>query len=151
MIPIQETKLVILVRPQLKDNGAFANLASADLSGWGHARIYFIMGDTDIGVGSVTAGAAPQLEEDDVSAFSSPTDITNAKLADAISATEDNKAFAIDLDLAKTHKRYVRPKAPTAGDGTVGANMTIIAILSKPEGNTPVTAAHQGLEELVIV
>jgi hypothetical protein len=146
MIPIQKTKTVILLRPQLKDNGAFANNAYVDFSGWNHCRFLFLVGDTDIAVGSTNESTPPLIEECDTTG-GSYTAVAGAELSAVIGAGDDNKAFAIDLDLRKTHKRYGRVQAPAAGDGTLGANLAIIAILSM--GNQPLDDAGQGLEELV--
>jgi hypothetical protein len=146
MIPIQKTKTVILVRPQLKDNGAFANNTYVDFSGWNHCRFLFLVGDTDIAVGSSDDSTPPLIEECDT-AGGTYTAVSGAALSAVIGATDDNKAFAIDLNLLKTHKRYGRVKAPTAGDGSTGANLCIIAILSM--GNQPKNDAGQGLEELI--
>lgn len=146
MIHVQATKRVIALRPQLKNNGAFANNTYWDRSGFKHERIEFIVGDTDVAVGSTSAATPPKIEECDTSG-GSYTDVSGAALAAVIGATDDNKAFAIDVDLKKTHKRYGRVNAPTAGDGT-GANMTIIVTLSMAD-ITPKNAAGQGLAEWV--
>jgi len=148
MIPMQQTKRVLLTPPQLKDNGAFAGNTYVDTMGWGHVEFLFITGTLDIGLGSTTAGAAPKIEECDTSG-GSYTDVSGAALADAIGAGEDDSMFAIHVDLAKSHKRYMEVNAPTAGDGTNGVNATIIAILSKPEGNGPANAGDMGLVELI--
>jgi hypothetical protein len=148
MIPIQATKTVIVVAPQLKDNGDFAGLTPADVMGWGHARFLFITGTCDAAIGSTAEGTAPKIEECDTT-DGTYTDITSAALSDAIAATEDDSLFAIDVDLTKSHKRYMQPDAPHAGDGTTGCNMCIICILSKPEGERPVDATGQGLAELI--
>lgn len=147
MIEVQNTKRVVLLPPQVKNNGAFENNAYADVSGWGHIRVEFIVGATDVIVGSTDTSHAPKLESDDDVAFGSPEDVEGAELADVIGALDDNKVFAIDVDLRKSHERYFRVNAPTAGDAT-GANLCIIATLSDPQIG-PNSAAEQGLEELV--
>jgi hypothetical protein len=150
MIPIQLTKTVKLVPPQLKDNGAFAGAAYVDTKGWGHIRFMFIPGTIDAAIGSTADTAAPKIEECDTT-NGTYSDVTGAALADAIAATEDAGLFAIDINLAdKTHKRYMQPNALTAGDGTTGCNFCAIAILSKPDGIGPSSAAEQGLTELII-
>ena len=146
MIPIQETKTAILLPPQLKDDGDFAGNTYVDTQGWGHARFLFIVGTVDEAIGSTAEGTAPLIEECDTT-DGTYTDVTSAALADAIGATEDDSLFAIDIDLTKSHKRYMEVQAPHAGNGTTGCNLAIIAILSKPEGNGPASAADQGLTE----
>jgi len=145
---MQETKTVILLPPQLKNDGDFANNTYVDTAGWGHARFLFVVGDLDAAIGSTAEGTAPKIEECDTPG-GTYTDVANASLADAIAADEDNKLFAIDVDLTKSHKRYMRVNAPHAGAGVTGANLGIVCILSKPEGNGPAGASGQGLTELV--
>ncbi len=147
MIEVQNQKLAILTPPQLKDAGALTGNTYVDTAGWNHLRVLFIIGALDIGLGSTAAGTAPKIEECDTTG-GSYTDVSSAALADAIGALEDDKLFAIDVDLTKSHKRYMQVNAPTAGDGTTGVNAAIIAILSRPDIG-PKNAAEQGLEELV--
>jgi hypothetical protein len=149
MIEVQDTKRVIMLRPQLKNNGAFENNTYVDTAGWGHLRVEFIIGDTDVAVGSGDSSTPPKLEECDASG-GSYSDITDAELAAVLGAGDDNKAKAIDLDLTHSHKRYVKVNAPTAGSGSSGCNLCIIATLSRPSIG-PKNAEGQGLAELVIV
>jgi hypothetical protein len=146
MIHIQETKSVIVLRPQVKNNGAFSNNTYVDFSEWNHARFLFIVGDTDVAVGSGDAATPPLIEECDTTG-GGYTAITGAALSAVIGAGDDNKLYAIDVDLMKMHKRYGRVKAPTAGNAT-GANLAIICILSRG-AKSPLNAAGMGLAELV--
>jgi len=145
MIPIQETKTGILTPPQLKDDGDFAGNTYIDTQGYNHLRVLFIVGTVDAAIGSTAETTAPLVEECDTT-DGTYTDVTSAALADAIGATEDDKLFAIDVDLTKSHKRYMQVQAPHAGNGTTGCNLAIIGILSRPEIG-PTTAAGQGLTE----
>ena len=149
MLHIQSQKRVIVLRPQLKNDGDFANNAYVDTSGRGHVRFEFYVGDTDADVGSTDEATAPKIEECDTSG-GSYSDVSSAELSAVISATDDNKIYAIDISLLKTHKRYMRVKAPHAAAGSTGANLCIVAILSQPS-IAPVDAAGQGLEEHVKV
>jgi len=146
MIDIQTMKTVILLRPQLRNNGAFANNTYADLSGWKHARFLLAVGDTDVIVGSGDTSTPPFVEECDTTG-GGYTAITGAALSAVIGAGGDNKFYAIDVDLTKTHKRYARINAPTAGNQT-GANLAILCILSRG-AKSPLNAAGMGLAELV--
>lgn len=148
MIEIQNTKTVILLPPQIKNNGDFASNTYVDTAGWGHLRVLFATGviTASAPIGSTAEGTAPKIEECDTS-DGSYSDVSDAALADAIADDEDSLLFAIDVDLTKSHKRYMRVQAPHSGDGTPGANLAIIGILSKPEGNGPADAAGQGLTE----
>ena len=147
MIEIQNMKFVNMLYPQLKDDGDLADNNYVDTSGWNHLRVLMQIGNLDIALGSTAEGNALKLEECDTSG-GSYTDVTDAALADAIAADEDGKLFAIDIDLRKTHKRYMRLNAPHAGDGAVGVNASALGILSMPNIG-PKDAAGQGLTELV--
>ena len=149
MIEVQNTKRVVLLPPQVKNNGAFLNNGYVDVSGAGHLRVEFIVGTTDVIIGSTDTAHAPKLESDDDAAFGTVADVEGAALAAVIGVGDDNKVFAIDVDLRKSHKRYYRVNAPTAGNAT-GANLCIIATLSDPQ-ISPSSEAEQGLEELVQV
>lgn len=146
MIDIQNSKIGILLSPQLKNDGDFAGNTYIDTAGWGHLRVLLITGTVDITTGSTAEGMAPLVEECDTT-DGSYTDVSDAALADSISATEDDSLFAIDIDLTKSHKRYMQVQAPHAGDGTTGNNLAIIGILSKPMVQGPGSAADQGLTE----
>jgi hypothetical protein len=150
MIEVQDTKRVILLRPQLKNGGAFVNNTYVDCAGWGHLRVEFIVGVTDVVVGSGDAATPPKLEHDDSVGFGDPKDIVDAELAAVLAADDDNKARAIDVALTSSHRRYVRVVAPTADSGSTGCNLCIIATLSKPN-ISPKDAEGQGLAELAVV
>ncbi len=147
MIEVQNTKIVILLQPETKNNGDFTNPTYVDTQGWNHLRILFITGviTASAPIGSTAEGTAPLVEECDTTG-GSYTDVSGAALADAIADTEDNKLFAIDIDLTKSHKRYMQVQAPHVGDGTPGASLAIIGILSRPDVG-PKDAAGQGLIE----
>ncbi len=149
MIEVQNTKRVVLLAPQFKNNGAFLNNGYVDVSGWGHLRVEMIVGATDVIIGSTDTAHAPKLEADDDAAFGSVADVEGATLAGVIAANDDNKVFAFDVDMRGSHKRFYRVNAPTAGNVT-GANLCIIATLSDPQ-ISPSSEAEQGLEELVQV
>ena len=107
----------------------------------------FVVGDTDIAVGSGDDSTEPFVEECDT-VGGEYTAVTGAALSAVIGAGDDNKLFAIDIDLRKTHKRYGRVNAPSAGDGSVGANLAIVVILSDG-AISPCDAAGMGLADLV--
>ncbi len=154
MIQVQNMKMAILTPPQLKDDGDFAGNTYIDTAGWAHLRALFIVGTTDVAagdaIGSTAEGAAPFIEECDT-VGGAYTAVTDAALADAIQYNEDDKLFAIDVDLTKSHKRYMRVNAPHSAAGAVnGSNLAILAILSRPSIG-PKDADGQGLAELVVV
>jgi len=149
MIEALNEKVVTMLPQQLKDDGDFANNTYADTARYGYLKVEFHVGTLDATIGSTAEGTAPKLEECDTT-DGSYTDVTDAALADAIAATEDDKIFAIGYDLAKTHKRFVRVNAPHAGNGTTGCNLCIIGRLTKPQVS-PRNAADMGYEELITV
>jgi len=154
LVEAQNTKKVLLVPPQLKDDGDFAGNAYVDIRGWGYAEFLLAVGTTDVAagdaIGSTAEGTAPVIEECDTydGAY---TEISGAVLANAIQHNEDDKLFQIDVNLMdKTHKRYMRIKAPHSAAGAVnGSNLCAICILSKPEKG-PESATERGLAEHII-
>ena len=149
MIEVQNMKIGILTPPQIKNNGDFDTNTYIDTQGWNHLRVLFITGVITAGapIGSTAEGTAPLIEECDTTG-GTYTDVPGAALADAIADDEDGLLFAIDIDLTKSHKRYMQVQAPHVGDGTPGAALTVIGCLSKPDV-TPKTAAAMGLTELI--
>jgi hypothetical protein len=138
-----------LLRPQLKNDGDFANNTYVDTAGWGYAEFLLLIGDTDAAVGSTDEATAPKLEECDTSG-GTYTAVPDAALSTVIADTDDNKIKQIDVNLSDgTFKRYMRVNAPHAAAGSTGANMAILAILSKPLTG-PSNAAERGLDEHVI-
>lgn len=155
MIEAQNTKKVLLLPPQLKDDGDFANNTYVDVRGWGYAEFLFLVGDTDVAagdaIGSTAEGTAPYIEECDESG-GSYSKLTGAELGDSIQYNDDKKQFQIDVNLMEVeHKRFMRVNAPHSAAGAVnGSNLGIVCILSKPEIG-PISPAERGLEEHVIV
>lgn len=152
MIPIQDMKIAILTPPQIKDDGDFAGNVYVDTQGWNHLRVLLQVGTTDVAagdaIGSTAEGTAPFVEECDEVA-GSYTAVTGAALADSIQFNEDDKLFAIDINLVKSHKRYMRVNAPHSAAGAVnGSNLAILAILSRGS-RSPMNAAGMGLAELI--
>ena len=147
MLPIQTTKVGILTPPQVKNNDDFDSNTYIDTQGFSHLRVLFITGviTASSPIGSTAEGTAPLVEECDTTG-GSYTAVSGAALADAIADDEDSSLFAIDIDLTKTHKRYMRVQAPHSGDGTPGAALAIIGILSLPDVS-PESAAEAGLAE----
>lgn len=150
MIEAQNTKKVLLLPPQLKDDGDFANNTYVDTMGWGYSEFLFIMGATDVAVGSTAEATKPLIEQCDTSGGDYVA-ITGAELGAVIADSKDSKIKQIDVNLQEgTYKRFMRVQAPHAANGTTGANMAIVCILSKPL-KMPESAAERGLDEQVIV
>ena len=146
---LKSLKMGIMVPPQLKDNGAFANNTYFDCQGLSGVLVLIIMGATDIAMGSDGASTPPKLEECDTTG-GTYTAVTSAALATVIGAGDGTKLFGIFVDRTKTRKRYLQIDDPTAGDGTLGVNMGAIALGFPPE-QMPTSAAEMGLEEFIEV
>ena len=144
---LKALKFDIMVKPQLKDAGAFANNTYFDTAGLAAILVLFILGDTDIAAGSDDTSTPLKLEECDTTG-GTYTAVTSAALATVLGAGDDSTMRAIFVDLAKSHKRYIQVDDPTAGDGTAGVNMCVLAI-GFPSEVMPRTAAEMGLAELV--
>ncbi|HOT73741.1 MAG TPA: hypothetical protein PLX18_11370 [Anaerohalosphaeraceae bacterium] len=144
MNPLQEEKVTLMLA-EVKNNDAFGTQTPLDLSGCGVAKIEIIVGPTDVAVGSGGTSTPLVLEECDTNS-GTPGDwsvITKATLTSVISATDDNKIFAIDVPNIPGRKRYVRVKAPTAGSGTTGAFLVIRGVTAQLAVG-PSTAADRG-------
>ena len=148
MNDLQGSKMVMMLPPQLKNDGDFAGNTYVDTLGHSFLQVIFITGTTDAAVGSTDEATAPLLEECDTTG-GEYTAITDAALGAVIGADDDDTVKVIELNLAKSHKRYVRVQTPHAADGTTGANLAIIGCLSNASGNAPITATERGIDELV--
>lgn len=144
---LKHLKFAALIPPQVKNNGALANNAYADTLGLAALLAILHIGATDVAVGSTDTDTPPYLEECDT-VNGNYTKIEGAELSAVIADDGDNKFYAIAVDLTKTHKRYVRWNAPTAGNASAGANAASMMI-GFPADVLPSTAAEQGLAELV--
>ena len=148
MIGLQTVKLVPVTPPGAKvDAGSFTT-ATIDTLGFKFLSVICLLGDTDI------AMSVLKLQESDNSGMSSPSDVaaygTDAKLGGGTSvlptAGNDNKPFGFQVDL-RGRKRYFDVVA-TAGDGSTGTYMTVLALLSEGD-ESPTTAAEQGFEQII--
>jgi len=150
MNPIQNTKTLIVLPPGGADDGDFAAVTPVDVSGYGHARFIVITGSLAAAIGSVAEDSALKVQECDT-VDGTYVDRQGAALAAPLAATDDNKSFAIDINLQNgSHGRYMKIAQPHVGDGSgTDSNLAITAILSKPEIG-PANATEQGLDELVV-
>jgi hypothetical protein len=152
MNDVERMKYVMLLEPETKNNGAFTTNNYVDTRGWDKLRVVIQYGVSDCTVGSTNAATTALLVEESAdTSFGSATAVTGAALSAVLSATGDHAIRAIDIDLRKTHERYMRVQAPTASNST-GAGLAILGILSgKASGTFGGGAAESGLSELVQV
>ncbi|MDH4203524.1 MAG: hypothetical protein OEV87_11615 [Phycisphaerae bacterium] len=145
---LQQLQYAGLVKPQGVDNTVFANNAAVDTRGLLELAFLVHAGDLAAAVGSTAAANAIKVEECDTEG-GSYSDVANATLADAIAADEDGGLFLIVVDLKKSHKRFMRLNAPTAGDGS-GTSSYISAVAIGIPDKMPVNATEAGLTELIL-
>lgn len=128
MVTVEKQKFVLCLPPVSASGGAHASNTYVDTVGWGHVRFLICAGALGADVGSTAATTAPLVEQSD-STGSGYTAVTGAQLSAVLTGTTDNgKMWAIDVDLRKNHKRYMRVQAPTAGAGA--CLLSIVGILS---------------------
>lgn len=150
MVPAQNVKYLVLTPPAAKvDAGAFT-IASIDAKGWDYCQVLCILGDTDIAMTALKVGEADaDSAHVDITGLVFGTSLTTAGAASVLpTAGNDNNIFLFEIDLRK-RKRYLKVAA-TAGDGSTGTFMTVIAILSRGD-EIPVTAAQRGCNQILRV
>ena len=147
MNEIENSKILTMLPPQLKNDGDFDGNTYADTQGFSDLRAMFIVGTLDAAIGS-TAEGTPLLVEECDTTDGSYTAVAGAALSAVIGAGDDNKNFCIGVDLRKTHKRYMRVQVPHSGAGTTGGNLCIIGELSSPQRAVETDEAS-GFEERV--
>ena len=151
MIPVCD-KLVAITPPAAIVDNAAVTTAAVDTIGFRYLRLVLLLGATDIAV------AALKAQESEASDMTGAVDITGAIFGTSTntagatsavpSASDDNKFFAINIDL-RGRKRYI-DLVLTGGDGTAGAFFCAWAELYRGE-ITPTTAAQRGLDEELTV
>lgn len=151
MIAAQQTKKVNLTPPAAIVDNSSLTVAELDTLGWDYCEILVIMGATDIAMTAlkVTESDSAGSGHADVTGlvFGTSTNVDGDTSALPI-ATDDNDIFSFQIDLRK-RKRYLDMTA-TVGDGTSGAFVAIIAILSRGR-ETPSTAAEAGCNQVLRV
>lgn len=147
----QNFKAITIVPPQaIKDNASWTT-AEIDTAGFDFMTIIAHLGATDI------AMAALAVTESDAtgSGHGNVTGLiwgTSANIDGSTSAlptaTDDNTFQVAEIDL-RGRKRYIDVTA-TAGDGTSGTFICIIALLWRAD-ETPITIAARGCDEILRV
>ena len=149
---LKALKFTLLLRPQLKNNGDFANNTYIDTQGLSAVLFLLSAGDTDVAsgdaIGSTAEGTAPLVEECDTTG-GTYTAVSGAALADSIQHDEDAKMFGIFVDLSKSHKRYMRVQAPHSAAGAANGSSLAIHAIGFPSDQMPKSATEMGLAELI--
>lgn len=145
MIEQLNQKIVAIIQPTAINDDSPWTAVDVDTLGWRHLTLVFQLGAADIAV------AALKAQECDTS-NGTFADISGADFsvspATLPSATDDNKLFAIHVDL-KGKKRYIRLVA-TAGNGAAGSYASAFGILSRPE-ISPSSASGRGFSQELFV
>ena len=146
MIEAQNKRVVVIVPPQARVDGAAFTTAIIDTLGARYVAIYVALGDID------AALAALKVQESDAANMAGATDVPGADFAVAPAALpgagDDNKVFAFFIDM-RGRKRYL-DLAMNAGDGAAGTFAFAWAELSRL-AEMPRTAAQRGLSAELIV
>ena len=151
MNPLQNTKLVNLTPPAaIVDNTSYT-VAELDTKGWDYCQIICILGATDIAMTALavtesdTTGSGHANVTGLITATSTNIDGDTSALP---TSTADNKFVVFDVDL-RGRKRFLDVTA-TAGDGSAGTYLAIIAQLSRGN-NSPITMSERGCVQVMRV
>lgn len=150
MHPEQQDKFVSITPPGAIVDNASLTTASVDCLGYSYARIFVVLGATDIAMTALKVQ-----ESDDDSAYADVTGLvygTSSDIAGSTSAlpsaTDDNKCFVFEVDL-RGRKRYLDLVA-TCGDGSAGTYVNAFALLSRA-ADGPVTKTDRGFGNVLRV
>ena len=150
MINAMDNKVVTITPPEaIRDNSSWVT-ASIDTKGFNWCDIFIHLGALDIAMTvlklqhSNTDGSYADVTGAD---FSSGT-LSDGAAAALPSATDDNKFFAIRMDLRNV-KRFLDLVA-TIGDGATGGFLVAWAVLSRA-AESPDTMAERGITGEIIV
>jgi len=137
--PLEHVKYVAITPPAALIDNASATTAEIDTQGWDYLTIVAHLGATDIAMTAlkVTESDTTGSGHADLTGlvYGTSTDIDGSTSA-LPTATDDNGFFVFNIDL-RARKRFIDVTA-TVGDGTSGAYLTIIGILSR--GDTAPTS-----------
>jgi hypothetical protein len=142
-------KTVSITPPAAISDNATLTTAEIDTLGWSYMTVIVYLGATDIAMAALsvtqsdTAGSGHAAITGLVWGTSTNIDGTTSALP---SATDDNLFQVAQIDL-KGKKRYIDVTA-TTGDGTAGAFVTILGILSRPQVS-PISASEAGCNEIL--
>lgn len=151
MNPLQNVKLVSVIKPDAIVNNASWTTAEIDTKDWDYAQIVVHYGTSDVAL------AALKVQESDTSG-SGFADVTGLVVGTSTnvdgstsalpSAIDDDKFVVFDIDL-RSRKRFLDLVA-TAGAGTAGTFASACCILSRGK-EAPVSMAERGADEVLRV
>jgi hypothetical protein len=144
MNQLLDMKFFNCVNPQSASTGAFTSNTAVDTQGLLDLVFLIKTGAMAAAVGSTASTNALKVEQCDT-VGGSYEDVTDAAMAAAIPNNGDNLMYAIRVNLKKSHMRFMRLNAPTAGAGACLMDVVAIGVPS----TAPQNAADMGLVELV--
>ena len=136
-------KFIGVTPPGALIDNASATTAEIDTKGFERLRIFAYLGATDIALTALKIGegdVSGAMTDITASVFGTATDLDGATSA-LPTDTDDNKAFAWDIDL-RGRKRYLDVVA-TVGNGDTGGYVTIFAF-GLQHSDCPNTVATHG-------
>jgi len=141
---LQAVQFNNLTPPAALVNNASVTVAALDTRGFSYADILVALGATDIAL-----TALKLQESDDNSTYTDVplSDYSVAAVGTLPTATDDNHIFGWSVNSKGNRKRYLKPVI-TIGNGTAGAYISVIGLLSKAEF-IPTTAAQRGFTQVV--
>ena len=152
MVPNYQEKTVVSVPPQSVADNTSVTCAAVDTYGFEYAEFTFVWGVTALALSTL------KIQESDFANMSSPDDITGTvfgtddndtgSASTLPSATDDNKAFSVMVDL-RGRKRYIQPVISTPVSANNTGLMTVICKLGRPH-EAPRLAANSGLAQRLI-
>lgn len=145
---ILDFKVLPCLPPTSKDNDDFDGLVPVDTQGLSELAFLIQTGSMAAAVGSEDDASPLKIVESD-ELEGEYTDVEDAEMAAAIAAVNENKNFIIRVNLRRTHKRYMKPLDPHAGDGTMTDSYLAIVALGLPDVSRS-DADGVGVEELVL-
>ncbi len=148
---LQNAKFLNVTPPAAIVDDAAYTTAEVDTLGYEAMTYVVSLGATDIAMVALKATESDTSGSGhaDISGADFDGDTDDDGSAAALpSATDDDNILIVNLDLRK-RKRYVDLSA-TAGDGTAGTYLHVLAILHNPD-ETPATQALRGVEHSLTV
>lgn len=148
MQTILNFKVLPCLAPSSQDNDDFDGVLAVDTQGLEELAFLIQTGSLAAAIGSEDAVSPLKIVESD-ELEGDYTDVKDAELAAAIAANKGNKNFIIRVNLRRTHKRYMKPLDPHAGNGSATESHLAIVALGLPDVSRS-DADGMGVEELVL-
>lgn len=148
MNSILDFKVLKCLPPSSVDNNTFDDVVPVDTQGLSELLFLIQTGDLGAGIGSEDDASPLKIVECDTP-NGIYTDVADAAMDAAIAETQEGEVFGIRVNLRRTHKRYMMPLDPTAGNGAATESRLAIVALGLPDVSSS-DEAGTGLDELVL-